>query len=178
LRLMLDQGFEATTVEDIAAAAQVTSRTFFRHFPTKEDVILGQAEELLDRVRVALDAEPDDEPVMTAVTNAVMTLADDFEEHRHHHLIRARIMAETPSVQGRERQLHQAWEDLITHDVARRLGTDPADDPRPALIAATTVTTLRVARQRWLADNGRSHLPDLAEELLELIRTNFGVDAR
>ena len=175
LRLMLERGFEATTVEDIAAAAQVTSRTFFRHFPTKEDVVLDEAEALIEEMRAALAAEPDDQPVLGAVTNALMSLADDFEKQRDHHLIRARIVSETPTVQARERQVLQQWEDLIADDVARRLGVDRAADPRPTLVAATTVTALRVARDRWLADNGRSHLPDLARELLGLLRANFGL---
>ncbi|MEU6039426.1 TetR family transcriptional regulator [Actinomadura sp. NPDC047616] len=75
-RLFAEHGYTRTTVRDIAAAAGVTERTFFRYFPSKEDLVLGEILDLIPELQDAVRARPDAEPPYTAVFNALLTLAD------------------------------------------------------------------------------------------------------
>src|SRR3954451_19337030 len=75
-----DRGFEATTVEDIAEAVDVSSRTFFRYFSSKEDVVLTFHEEQFDAMKAALAAQPPDRPVITAMRNAGVSVIRACEE--------------------------------------------------------------------------------------------------
>ncbi|NGO73744.1 TetR family transcriptional regulator, partial [Streptomyces boncukensis] len=76
LRLFEEHGFEATTVRDIATAAGVAERTFFRYFPSKEDLVLTEVLALLPQLRRHILERPAEEPPFTAVRNALLALAD------------------------------------------------------------------------------------------------------
>src|SRR5690349_21881808 len=71
LRMFADRGYEETTVDDIAVAAGLSKRSFFRYFPSKEDAVFGDVEELADRVAEAVRARPAEEPPW-AVLRAVL----------------------------------------------------------------------------------------------------------
>src|SRR5437764_12449016 len=74
LRLFCERGFDAVTIDDIAAAADVSRRTFFRYFASKEDVILSDHPKRLDELEAALDRRPADEPALAALRHATLPL--------------------------------------------------------------------------------------------------------
>src|SRR5207245_9584963 len=78
LSLFNERGFDAVTIDDIASAADVSRRTFFRYFASKEDVILSDHPRRLDELQAALDRRPAEEPALTALRNAVLCLADTY----------------------------------------------------------------------------------------------------
>lgn len=176
LRLVAGRGFESTTIEEIASEAGVSSRTFFRHFDTKEDVLLGNQSERLDHVRSMLEARPLDEPILTSVREAILGLAVDDERHRELTLARDRIMQVSPSVRARSTERRAEWERLIAVFVAERLGVDQDADLRPGLAASATVAALRTAHGRWVDSDAQLHLTDLVREALELLDNGFGLD--
>ncbi len=75
LRMFEERGYDATTVKDIAAAAAVTERTFFRYFPSKEDLVLGELSDLVRPLTEEIRRRPADEPPLRAVLNALLTVA-------------------------------------------------------------------------------------------------------
>ena len=169
LRLFTERGFDAVTVDDIAAAADVSARTFFRHFGSKDDLLLIDYRERLDALRAALEKRPADENPLTAVRHAIIALAHDYESEKDSLFLRSRLMAETPSLVGRSLEIQQQWEAALAETVAARLGVDPATDMRPSLVGACAVAALRVAVNTWLADDGRGHLPSMVEAALLLV---------
>jgi AcrR family transcriptional regulator len=169
LRLFAERGFNAVTVDDIAAEADIARRTFFRYFASKEDVLFADHHHQLDALRQALAARPVDEPPLTALRSAILSMADRYEEDRERLLHRARILAATPSLRGRGLDRQRAGEQAVTDLVAEWLGVDPTRDLRPGIVAATTLAALRVALNAWLADGGKAHLPTLAAEALDLL---------
>jgi AcrR family transcriptional regulator len=169
LRLFAERGFDAVTVDNIAAEAEVSRRTFFRYFASKEDVLLSDHPRRLAELRAALEARPPGEPVLTALRHALLSMSGGYEEERERLLRRARIMAGTPSLQARSLGHQRAWEQALTDLVAARLGVDPAGDLRPGVVAATTLAAMRVAWAAWLAGGGEAHLPTLVAEALDLL---------
>lgn len=156
MRLFESRGFDETTTVDIAEAADVSQRTLFRHFPTKEAVLYGDMDDVILGLRDALAARPADEPVLDVVRNAILALSDDFENQRDLRLLQARLAAAYPSVSAYSRATVQfGWEREIIAAVAERLEVDPMDDPRPEIIAGAVMSAVRIATRQWIASHGR-----------------------
>lgn len=161
--LFASRGFDETTTNDIAEAADVSQRTLFRHFSSKEAVLYGDMDEAILALRDALEARPADEPVLSVVHNAVVSLAGNFEENRDLRLLQARLAASYPSVSAYSRATVQfGWEREIIAAVAARLDVDPLIDPRPEIIAGATMSAVRVATRQWTVSRG-------AEDYMALI---------
>ncbi|MGH9002441.1 MAG: TetR family transcriptional regulator [Acidimicrobiia bacterium] len=169
LKLFVEHGFDATTVDDIAAAAEVSRRTFFRYYASTEDVLLADHPKQLADLRAALAARPASEPILTALRQALMSLSGSYEENRDRLLLRARVMRGTPSLQARSLVLQRDWEQAVSEMVAEHLGVDAQGDLRPAVVAATMLGALRAAFGMWLEGGGTAHLPSLVAEALDLL---------
>jgi AcrR family transcriptional regulator len=169
LRLFTERGFDAVTVDDIAAGADVCRRTFFRYYASKEDVVLSDHPDRLDEIRENLIARPADEPPLTALRHTLLALVDRYSDDRPRMLQRFRIMAATPSLQGRSLVHQRAWETAVTEIVAERMNVDPKTDLRPAVVAATTLAALRVAVGAWFNSDGEADVAALFEETLDLL---------
>ncbi len=169
LQLFVERGFDATTVDDIAAAAEVSRRTFFRYYASKEDVLLADHPKNLAALREALAARPASEPILTALREALMSLSGPYEEDRERVLRRAKLMRTTPSLQARSLMLQREWEQAVCEMVAEHLGVDAQGDLRPAVVAATMLGATRAAFSMWLEGGGEAHLPSLVAEALDLL---------
>lgn len=169
LRLFSDKGFDAVTIDDIAAAADVSRRTFFRYYASKEDVILSDHPKRLGELQAALDRRPADEPALTALRHAILSLADSFEEQRDHMLRRFRLVTGTPALEARSLCLQRNWETAVTAMLAGRMGVDPAKDLRPGVVAATTMAAMRMATNNWLSGGGEGDLPSIVADALDLL---------
>lgn len=169
LQLFLERGFDATTVDDIAAAAEVSRRTFFRYYASKEDVLLADHPRRLEELREALAARPPSEPILTALRQALMSMTGTYEEDRDRLLRRARVMRGTPSLQARSLVLQRDWEQAVSEMVAEHLGVDAHGDLRPVVVAATIMGATRAAFGVWLEGGGKAHLPTMVAEALDLL---------
>jgi AcrR family transcriptional regulator len=173
-RLFGERGFENVTVDDIAAEADVSRRTFFRYFASKEDVLLADHFVQLARLREAMASRPEDEPIVTALRNSVLSLTSDFEERKEKVVIRARIMRDTPSLQARSLVHQQLWENAMQEMVADRLGVDPVKDLRPGVVAAAALAAMRVAFSIWLTAGCEPDVIALTTEALDLLDGGLG----
>jgi AcrR family transcriptional regulator len=169
LRLFSERGFDSVTVDDIAAAADVSRRTFFRYFASKEDVLLADHFVQLARLREAMAARPPDEPILTALRNAILSMTGDFEDRKEMVILRGRIMRNTPSLQARSLVHQRAWEDAMQEMVAQRLAVDPNVDLRPGVVAATALAAMRVAFTNWLVAGAVGDLIAMTAEALDLL---------
>jgi TetR/AcrR family transcriptional regulator, regulator of mycofactocin system len=136
LRLFAERGFDIVTVDDVAARADVSRRTFFRYFASKEDVLLSDHPRRLAHLRRALAGRPHEESALTALRHAILSMAGGYEEERQRLLDRARIMARTPSLHARSLAHQRLWEEAVAGLVAERMGVDPTVDLRPGVVAA------------------------------------------
>ena len=168
--LFATRGFDETTTIDIAERADVSQRTLFRHFPSKEAVLYGDMDEVLFALRDALRSRPVDEPVLDVVSAAIRSVAENFERHRERRLLQARLAASYPSVSAYSRATVQlGWEREIIAATAARLGVDPLVDPRPEIIAGAAMSAVRVATRQWTMSEGRDDYAQLIADALAAV---------
>ena len=126
LRLFREQGYEATTVEQIAAAAEVSPSTFFRYFPTKEDVVLR--DDFDDRVFEAFERQPVSVPPVTAIRTAMREAVATFtpEEWAEFHELSA-LGLSVPEIRARMLDELTRTIDAMADALAKRVGRPPDD---------------------------------------------------
>ncbi|MUL80033.1 TetR family transcriptional regulator [Mycolicibacterium sp. CBMA 226] len=164
LELYLEQGFDETTVAEIAARAGLTERTFFRHFADKREVLF-RGRELADALEAAIDDIPAATAPLDAVAAAVESLSDFFADRRPHARQRQTVISANPSLQERE-LIKLASLATSIRDALRRRGVG---DPAASLVAETGVAVFKVAFEHWLTDPAdRSLAEHVREALAEL----------
>jgi AcrR family transcriptional regulator len=167
MRLFLEQGFDKTTVDQIAAEAGLSRTSFFRYFATKEDVILGNLDERGSQVLDALVARPAGEPAWQALRHAFEPLLDKIAESPERGLSMARMFDETPSLRARHIDRQLTWHARLTPEIARRLQVaDDPYDPRPRALVAAALACLNAAVDVWTAANGAAALPTLLDRAM------------
>ncbi|MGW5382571.1 acyl-CoA-like ligand-binding transcription factor [Nocardia sp. NPDC003963] len=148
--LFLENGFEQTSVDDIAAAAGISRRTFFRYFSTKADVLWVESPAELARLRESLAAASAGEAFDQVLIRATPEALRHPPEHRQWALHRAQLILNVPLVQEKAAARHHEWRHAVTEFVAARRGTGPDDLVAVAVGHAVLAATL-AAHEYWLA---------------------------
>jgi AcrR family transcriptional regulator len=174
LRLVAARGFDDVTIEDIAAAADVSPRTFFNYFGSKEDVIVNPDPEWVDRLKVLLEQHTADESPLTVMEDVLVAQLDEVTDRREEWLLRLRLVREIPALTPRHLAAFDAMERALVEDVAHRTGRDPASDLYPVLLGIAAMAAMRPAIPRWGAGDGRTSLPDLVHEAFAALRAGLG----
>lgn len=162
MELFERDGFDKTTIEQIAAAAGLAPRTFFSYFSTKDDLVLADYTDRLSRILDELEQRPADEPAWDALRASFAAVAADYEAEAERLRRRFLIMATNPSVFARSLQLQAGWEQTLTERLTSRLDGDP-DDQTPRLLAATALAVMRASLQHWLTSSRAAPLPTLVQ---------------
>jgi AcrR family transcriptional regulator len=164
LRLFAAKGFQATTIEEIAAAAEVAPRTFFRYFPTKEEVVFWA--DYQPTLAGLVAARPDDEPALEALRRGITDgLAAFYAQDRERLLERIKLIFRTRALQPRMRQQQAGWAAGMAELLADRLGVRP-DDLEVRAIAAAVAAVLFVAIEEWQSHDGQGDLGGLIDRAL------------
>jgi mycofactocin system transcriptional regulator len=171
LRLFDAHGFENTTIEQIAAEAGVSERTFFRYFTTKASVLWAEFESEVDAIRAALAEVPEDVPMMDAIRTAVVAAnhyrAEDVPEMR----MRMALIATEPALSFGAAEHYAHWEQAISEFAARRLG-QRAESLYPLAVGRTVLAACRAAYDRW-SDRADSDLPAYLDAALTALAAGF-----
>ncbi len=150
LRLFTDKGFHETTVDEIAAAAGVSRRTFFRYYDAKSEVLWNEFDTEVATIRTSLAEAPEHLPVMDAVRHAVIAAnhyhAEDVPELR----MRMQLISTVPELAASATIHYDAWERAVAEFVARRAGR-PAESLYPLAAGRATLAACRAAYERWAA---------------------------
>jgi AcrR family transcriptional regulator len=156
LELFERQGYEATTIDEIAAAADVSPRTYFRYFATKEQVALG--DDLGDELLGLIAARPAEEPMLESVRRVISdSLALISGDDREALLARLRIVYRTPSLRARRWEFQLEMGRMSGAILAERRGLQP-DDLGSRVTAAAAFTAIEVAMDYWQQHDGRENL--------------------
>lgn len=170
VRLATSRGIAATTVDEIAAAADVGRATFFRYFESKELAIATGLSDVAVYVlsTILADLPPDLGP-LDAVRRAHAVLGEDFERDREMFLEQARLTRSSPAMHAWTLHLYVDWEVAIAEAVAPRFADLAPDDPRPRMLGAMVMAAARLACDRWVAEDGRTDLPALIQQHLAAV---------
>lgn len=151
VELFTTKGYDETTIDDIAAAAGVARRTFFRYFRSKEDAISPDHEAALERVREVFDTAHPAEPTASLVLRAGETVLDMYAEDAALSLRRFRLTSQVPTLRDRESASVDHYRRLFTRHLRRRFAGQPDGDLRAAVIGAAVVAAHNLALRSWLA---------------------------
>ncbi|MFI8516820.1 TetR/AcrR family transcriptional regulator [Streptomyces sp. NPDC085481] len=163
LELFTTQGYEGTTVDEIADAVDVSQRTFFRYFATKEDVAFAVQQMVEERFLDALTERPAEEGPLEAMRNAVLSAWDTIGEAIAEvvpvelYLRSFQVIESTPALLAVHLRRSTEMEESIARLIAGREGLDVDEDPRPRIAVAAFSGVMRVTGQLW----GRSEDPTL-----------------
>ncbi|MGR6920159.1 TetR/AcrR family transcriptional regulator [[Actinomadura] parvosata] len=173
VRLFAERGYDATTVNDVAEAAGVSPMTVYRHFPTKEDLVLVDQRGELVAARIA--ASPAEQLLARRIGDALVdtaaTLTGD-DDGRAFLLTRLRLMVSTPALRARHLDNQYALQQAII-DALGADATDPEAAFRAEAAAGACLSALHTALVRWAEDDGRGELPGLVTKALTAV---FGED--
>ncbi len=170
LDLVAERGFAHVTVEDIAEAADVSPRTFFNYFPSKEAAVVGTDPDRVATLRGRIVREGLGEPVLTALrvvmTSEAEAWADELSELGGAPTDWLRRMKEAradPHLRAAHAAQMAMVERAIAEGLAERLGTDPDRDPYPGLLAAMAAGVFRSSMNFWAGSGGTMPLGQLIE---------------
>jgi mycofactocin system transcriptional regulator len=170
--LFAAQGFDATTVDEIAAAAGIGRRTFFRYFPSKNDIPWGAFEHELERMRVRLKACPPEVPLMDAIRVALIDFNRVVPAQVPLHRRRMELILRVPTLLAHSTLRFTAWREVVAEFAAERTGRR-ADDLAPQAIAHAVLGVAIAAYEHWLDDPG-SDLGALLDDAMRQLSGAFG----
>jgi AcrR family transcriptional regulator len=161
-QLTIEFGYEHARVEDIAAAAGVSTRTFNNYFSSKEEALLSVGADRGARMVAALRARPDGEPLWEALAHAV---SEQFAAGGEV----PRSLRFPPELSAAQRRLHEAIEVALTAAIADRTGTDAGRDLYPRLVAGVVVSATQTAFDHWRASESDESFPTVLREVLRYV---------
>ena len=174
LRLFTEQGYDATTVEQIAEAAEVSPSTFFRYFPTKEDVVVtDEYDPVMAEVYLGQPAEL---PPLEALRRTSLEMLGEMQEPEYERLIaRNQMVNATPALRARqhtELERTYAW---IGEATAQRLGR-PAGDQEVRIFTHAVMGAMVAASTDWVENPRESSLADSVDRALTFLAAGFPFD--
>ncbi|MBY3070123.1 TetR family transcriptional regulator [Rhizobium laguerreae] len=179
MTLFLQRGFEATTIEDITEAADVSKRSFFDYFPSKEEVVFAWQDAFADRLMAAIAARPADESSVTvveaAITASVIAAVDEPG------LALGELIHRTPALKARDQLKYAKLEQKLAEALLLRKGGDPLERPRMRVLAAIVIGALRVGAELWQQRPPSVSPQDFAREIftdLWKMLAEFGDEAK
>lgn len=178
LRLFAEKGFDATTVEEIAGAAEVAPRTFYRYFQTKEDVIFLDQNEENDAVRRALSErrpEESDIDVLLRATQAAITLSAQNMKHVPELY---KLMSATPTLQGRTFEHTLRGEEFFVEGLLAQGARTREAELRARVLAACVTAIARVVSVGRQESGQRGNVTKDLEKAFEWLRGGFETAAR
>ena len=169
LQLFAERGYDETTLADIADAADISRRTIFAYFESKEDILFCDEPLLYERLEQTLTQRPPSATTVDALREFVSSVSESDEQTR----LRKRIIGANEGLRLSERARYAPLERLIAESIARDLDAGP-DDVRPLLIAASVTAAFNAVRDRLVEGSDgpvlREEALGILDEVLEFLR--------
>src|SRR3984885_1713165 len=184
LDLVAQRGLTNVTVEDIAEAAEVSPRTFFNYFPSKEAVLFGgdpdRAAQLRERVATQAPGEPVIAALRAVLAQDAETMADELRSlggDPADWLRRMKVARTDPLVRAAHAAQMATIERAIAEGIAARLGADQEADPYPGVLAAAAVSVVRACLTFWAGAGGAVSLGQLIDQAFKALANGFPEDS-
>jgi AcrR family transcriptional regulator len=170
MQLFAERGYENVSIAEIAAAAGVSRRSFFRHFESKAELLHAYATRLSLRVLAALRRRPPEEPAVEALFNVFLETAEMTPEEQAVSLLRNRVLQQTRQDTG---GAPEVIEDIVNL-IAVRLDVDPSTDIRPRLLVWTAFAAARTGSKIWVERGGVGTLQEHIQIAFQYMLDGWG----
>ncbi len=166
LELFAEKGFDGTTVDEIAEACDVSPRTFFRYYATKEDVLFADGDDRLEALLAELARRPAGELPLRAVQAAFVATTDDYAQDRERLVLRSRAYDSSSGLRSHKFERQRSWEEAVTATLVERdrLAGRTTPDLQLRIVAGAAMACLHAAMHHWLESGG---------DLQALVRDGF-----
>jgi AcrR family transcriptional regulator len=170
MALFLERGFEATTLDDIASAADISRRSFFHYFASKEDVVFAWHEESTAALIAAVAARPANESMLSAAENAISAMVRQLEPGEA--IAMARLKRDNPALQARDQVKYEKLERALAEALGSRAG-HKTEKLQARLVAMIATGAMRIGGELWAAEGARENPEALAKRIFAAIRAIF-----
>jgi AcrR family transcriptional regulator len=167
MALFRERGFEATTLDDIAAAADISRRSFFHYFASKEDVVFAWQEEITAALIDAVAARPAAESMLTAAENAILAMVRQLEPGEA--IAMAQLKRDNPALQARDQVKYEKLERALTDALVRRAG-HKTEKLKARLVAMIATGAMRIGGEFWAIEGAREKPEAQAKRTFAAIR--------
>ena len=180
LDLVAEHGLANVTVEHIAERAEVSPRTFFNYFPSKEAVLFGGDPErttrLRDAIATAMPGKPAFDALRAVLAQDTLSMADELRSlggDPADWLRRMKVARTDPHIRAAHAGQMAMLERAVAEGIATRLGADQETDPYPGVLAAAAVSVVRSCISFWAGSSGTVPLGHLIDEAFEALAHGF-----
>jgi AcrR family transcriptional regulator len=174
LQLVAQRGLDHVTVEDIADAADVSTRTFFNYFSCKEEAVVGSEPEWMTHIAEVLAARPADEAPLHSLEAVFEEFAGLLVQDRDAHVLRRKVMAENPSLMARRTATFDELEQVLVTATKERMPASATTDTDAALVVAAAVAAMKVCVEAWGDSDGVADLNALLRGAINRLAQGFG----
>lgn len=168
-KLFRKQGFDATTIDEIANAVDLSPRTFFRYFASKEDLIFGDTDQSHRSLQAILRDVPAGVAPYEALEQAVVQFAERLEPRRDEYRFRLQLIASSASLQARGRREREEWAEALAQTLSQREG-DAEVSSTQRMLASIAVSGLAMAMQNWVAGSEGTPLAPQVQAMLAQVQ--------
>lgn len=170
--LFLERGFDGTTIEDITEAADVSKRSFFDYFPSKEEVVFAWQDKFADELADAVAAQPKDASIVAVIEGALSSLVLIASSDPQRLAIGA-LIRDTPVLRARDQLKYAKLEKKLTDALRARFGGGEEERLRLGLLSAIVVSTLRIGGECWNERPQELSLQEFAHRMFEQLWTTL-----
>jgi len=170
--LFVEKGYDETTIDDLAAAAGMSKRTFFRYFASKEELVVGKYEVLGEQLAEDLAARPADEPLWTSLRQVFGRFVENSESETRGATAVAmeNIVRDHPALNASYLERVSRMQELVLDQARTRTGQHDPTDPRTPAIVGAAFSCLIAAWTTWLTSNQARPFGDLLDQAMDAIR--------
>ena len=168
--LFQKKGYDETTIEDITEAIDVSRRTFFRYFDSKEAVLFGDWRENLEKLTKIYKDRPEDEHPLISLKEIMTAHMKNIEKDKKRYLFLKKLAANSEKVGEYENNvIHPAIKEFVAEKIAEKLNINPEEDMRPYIYAGLGMTAMEVSKKIWVEKDGNCSLEELIKKAYEII---------
>ncbi|MCQ3811120.1 MAG: TetR/AcrR family transcriptional regulator; helix-turn-helix transcriptional regulator [Acidimicrobiia bacterium] len=173
MRLFAENGYHATTVDEIAGAVGVSPRTFYRYFPSKEEVLFDVSTDIRAAVVEVLSEVQPAISLADSITSAVVEVASAYDSQAELFQQMAQIMMASPELRSAGLEDLHRWEAVYVPIIARHLTDIPTSDATIGVLAGAVVAAQRIAHDRWMASGQQQDMASHVKESLAVLGPLF-----
>ena len=170
--LFVEKGYDETTIDDLAAAAGMSKRTFFRYFASKEELVMGKYEFFGEQLAEDLAARPAGEPIWVSLRQVFGQVVDyvESEARRTASVAMEKIVRDHPALNASYLERVSRMQELLLDEARTRTGWPDPADPRTAAIVGAAFSCLIAAWTTWLTTNQAQPFGDLLDQAMDAIQ--------